>query len=493
MRQFHKQVQQTVKEVVAYYRNLPAQDFKGNLSVFACPMQSGKTELIEHAFLELRKIYPKIIGFYICGFTHTEFNSQNSQRLEHLKPKGLHFLKLKDRNDILKDKTIVDYAGKQMVLFFDENHFADGTEQSIDRFLMKQDAFEKALLIGVSATPFSSIEKAKEIFTFKKENMPSYKGISDMFDEGDIVEADQLIDKSTLEVDVTSNAYSYLRELIDTSVDGYALIRCNRTELANALRSQLENDFGDNVYVRDWNQKHQLSPDFFKEPRGQFTVVLVQQKARMGNTIPTERIKMVYEYSPNATVATIAQGLPGRCCGHGKRNHRVRVYTNMLQITAYMIFERNPRKTENFARYCEENNLIPSSRSQIDSDDSGLIGGFITVDEFEGPKAEYLKKYFPKIKRALDNEGFKRIVNRPHCHYMSTSKTYRDHWITGVKTKNNPLFTKGLRAIPGSLSLLFVDDPKLKLKPQICWAYRVPEKRQLKITPKKKSIYRDRY
>lgn len=85
----------------------------------------------------------------------------------------------------------------------------------------------------------------------------------------------------------------------------------------------------------------------------------------MGNTIPTKYVHMVYDYSPSASVATVAQGLLGRMCGHGKIQDEVKVFTHIRQAIAYSLFEQG--KLQECFRYISANGLKASQRSVVET------------------------------------------------------------------------------------------------------------------------------
>ena len=157
---YHKQVIKAAREGL----DLIA-DHLLNFIVIAAGMQAGKTEFIACMHELLREIYPETLSLYVTAHDHLDFREQNWDRLEHLELFDLYCLTLSDRKkDKIKGKNINQYSNDPIVVFFDENHFGDGLEQSIDKWVVRNglEPSRRVVFVGVSATPFSSIERALE-------------------------------------------------------------------------------------------------------------------------------------------------------------------------------------------------------------------------------------------------------------------------------------------------------------------------------------------
>lgn len=335
-------------------------------------MQSGKTQFIEDMYIMLRKYFPNCMGLYVSSHNHKDFIIQNFSRLDHLQAKDLYCLTLRERrNSQIKRRPLKSYNNDPVFTFYDENHHGDGLRQTIDRWLEDNQLYpqRKVYLIGVSATPFSSLLRAKDTTVmYDSSLMPNYKSVTQMLKRGDLEEATPITKTINQKVTVleSSSAYQYLENLILNKDYGYAILRLPNADHANHFEKHLLRKFGQRVHVRQWNQKNQLDnpAEYFGTFRKNVvTVVIVQQKARMGNTFPTRFAHMVYEYSPLASVATVSQGLLGRMCGHGKIDDHVKVFTHLKHAAAYSLFEN--AQFEDFYSYLAANNLKPSQRSNV--------------------------------------------------------------------------------------------------------------------------------
>lgn len=138
-------------------------DYNMNFLVVAAGMQAGKTEFIACLHELLREVYPETLSLYVTAHNHLDFRYQNFSRLEHLETTDLYCLTLSDRRkDKIKGKDICQYSNDPIVVFFDESHFGDGLDQTIDNWIQRNglNPSRRVIFIGISATPFSSMQRA---------------------------------------------------------------------------------------------------------------------------------------------------------------------------------------------------------------------------------------------------------------------------------------------------------------------------------------------
>jgi|GEM_PF-5494730 len=434
-----------------------------NFCVLAAAMQSGKTEFIACLHELLKKMFPRSMSFYVTAHNHIDFVGQNFSRLEHLKSQDLYCLTLRERRkSLVGKKPISSFSNEPVFVFFDEHHFGDAVEQTIYNWLTvnKLHPGRQVFLVGISATPFSSIEKAGEaVVRFSLTDMPHYKSVTYMLENGHIREATPIIraKKGSRTLLTNSTAYQHLESLINSGSGGYAILRITKQADALFLANELEKRFCNKVYVRHWNQQNQISSakEYFEQERvGVFTVVIVQQKARMGNTIPTRHVKMVYEYSPTATVATISQSLLGRCCGHGKLKDDVTVFTHTKQAEAYSLFESG--KQDEFIEFLEQNNLKASHRSIISGTEVAVLSGECTVSESTCRK-DIIRVVTDDLTK---NHNIKEFTEKPIVRRFESNKNaeerkwYRDSIASGINPAIRKLDTKS-----GSLAIFYDNRP----------------------------------
>lgn len=388
------QVEKAVDEMIEKIKNKPDK----RLFLLFAPTQGGKTAFIERLYARLKEIYPNAMGLYVVAHNHTDFVDQIKTRIEHLEAQDLYFLSLRERRlGKIKKRPLKSFQNDPIFIFFDENHFGDGCEQTIDRWLKHNGLYpiKQTFMIGVSATPFSSALKAKDTTVhYSQALMPSYKSVTMMLKNGDIEEATPImgLQNKKLVVFTESPSYQFLEKTILENDSGYCLLRIPKKKDALFFEKELKKKFGKKVFIRHWNQENPIdSPgDYLSIYRANVvTIIIVQCKARMGSTLNTALVKMVYDYSPNGAIATVVQGLLGRACGHGKIDHKVKVFSHLLQAQAYSLFENG--KIDEFSDFVLEHELKTSPRSKVElTDGDGIVTKVFDYDPLE--KMDLLKK-----------------------------------------------------------------------------------------------------
>ncbi|MDD4974389.1 MAG: hypothetical protein PHY93_08545 [Bacteriovorax sp.] len=483
------QVHKAVNEMMQTISNMP----DARLYQLLAPMQSGKTQFIIEMYLRFKQEFPNCMGLYIVGHNHKDFIDQNFTRLEYLITKDCYCLTLSERRQSkINGRPLKSFINDPILIFFDENHFADGIEQTIDRFLKtnKLYANKNVYLVCVSATPFSSVAQADETTVmYDSMLMPTYKSVSMMLKRGDIFEASPILkkEKDKFRIIDDSPAYKAMKDVILKKDHGYIILRTSKKAEADYLIKELTKRFPKKVHVRHWNQSKQMSSpgDFFNAYcPDNITIVIVQQKARMGNTIPTKFVHMVYDYSPNASIATIAQGLLGRCCGHGKINDQVKVFTHLKQAEAYSLFENG--LFEDFYAFVDEHQLKTSQRSEVE-----LTTGITFATEVLESKS--LDRNII-VKQVRDHLGAKFGENPMFddsmvVHRLSKNKMEKEGiWYQNII--DNPLNDAGRKKLsrhPKKVSVL-VDDRRMPCRVFAAFRYE-SNKPTIGLIPKPTSIY----
>lgn len=431
--QLFAQVTKAVDEMMDMILNRPDERF----FLLMASMQSGKTAFIEVMYTRLKQQFPDAIGLYVVAHNQKDFIGQNHNRLEHLESMDFYCLTLKDRRlDKIKKRPQKSFQNTPIFVFFDENHFGDGCEQTVDLWLARNGLYprKQTYMIGISATPFSSALRAQETTVrFDLKLMPKYKSVTTMLKNGDIEEATPLLGIVNKKFTILKDTpvYKYMEKIILNNDSGYCILRIPQQCNALLLEKELKKIFGKKIHVRHWNQKNPIGSavDYFSYYRlGVVTIVLLQQKARMGSTIPTDHIRMVYEFSPSGAIATIAQSLLGRMCGHGKLNHNVKVFTHFKQAEAFSLFENG--KFDEFANFISAHQLKPSQRSKVTlTDGDGIVTeifeipftskGLIKKDVLSllaqtyGPLPQFTKTVVRMLsKNKFEGYWYKEILNR---------------------------------------------------------------------------------
>lgn len=326
------------------------------------------------------------------------------------------------------------------------------------------------------------------IIFFDQSLMPTYKSVSLMLERGDVVEPDYLLDQKRgeeLSFNSKSNAFLYLKKLASERVDGYAIIRVRNKKQAKFLDHHIKKRIrGKHVYIKHWNQTEPIDPRsyFTDKCDGVLTVVIVQKKAAMGNSISTEHLRFVYDYSPRAALSTIVQGLLGRCCGHGKIDHSVKVFTHVKHAEAYSLFEQG-RMLE-FAHFLKTEGIKPSGRSTITRSFAPILSGQIQINHSIESREEARLLVEKELKKKLGTNLH--INGTIATRFLNAQKNpeMRMRYERQIEKGINPTAVQGLEKIPGKTELFY--DHRSGV---IYYGYRLDGQDQYSVIPKETSIY----
>ncbi len=326
------------------------------------------------------------------------------------------------------------------------------------------------------------------IIFFDQNLMPTYKSVTLMLERGDIIEPDFLIDQQRGEdliFNSKSNVFLHLKKLAKERVDGYAIVRVRNKKQAKFLEHQIRKRIrGKHIYVKHWNQTEPIDPRsyFTDKCDGVLTVVIVQKKAAMGNSISTEHLRFVYDYSPRAALSTIVQGLLGRCCGHGKIEHRVTVFTHVQHAEAYSLFEQGCMLE--FAQYLKTSGIKPSGRSTIARTFAPILSGQIQIKHFLESRDEARSLVKRELKKKLGSNL--KINGTIATRFLSAQNNIqmKIRYEKQIEKGINPTVVQGLEKIPGKTELFY--DHRSGI---IYYGYRLIGEDQYSVIPKETSIY----
>ena len=420
------------------------------------PPQSGKTGIIGAITVLVREIFGDDIAcVLVIANDQLDLRAQNMNRLEHL---NVEVLTQSDR------RHWKGHGVKPLLVIYDESHFGDGKDMTIDRYFQEHGVKENPniLFCGVSATPYASQNTLDfDIWPDMKklESEEKYNSPSVMLSNGRIKESEPLFagKGDTLRLLKENEVYKHIQEVMSRPVaKGYGMIRCS-TEQASLLKDDLNRLYGRRLFIKDWNMKSPIIPsDFFSQPRfGVFTLVLVQHKARMGTTIDTGNFEFFFEYSEKPKIDTIAQSFMGRASGYGKTDHKAIVYTKKRMAEAYSMFiESNGdgREMTRFALFTEKHGLDPAMRAKIQFKASDLKT--VKFGPYHG-NTSIDKVIKQKILKAVAKMNL-------HRKDGSIRRLSRQSWVTGKAGRKaaHPSLTSSLRCgpNPGDWALLIFDE-----------------------------------
>ena len=419
-------------------------------------MQGGKTGTAAALFRLLKRLVPCLQGSLVCGNDQIDLRAQSKKSLEFL---GLKVLSRKDRFHLPE-------TPRPYIVFYDETHFADGEEMSINTFIERHELKKQTnvIFVGISATPFSATGLRTITVPIKTLEQNGYNSVSMMLDKGRVVNAEPLFSpEKDSAIDTKCNIYEAIKREVEAKrPSGYGLIRCRSFE-ASKLRKHLERRYGNAIYIVDYNM-HTRDMDletYVSSPRtGVFTLILLQQRARMGNVVPTQYVKFMAEFSKSPTIETTAQSLLGRSCGFGKQHHDCKVYTHFLNAQAYQYYSEG--RLSEFFGHRRLHNLKISARAHEVVTLKGMVS-YVELERlyFHGrTKNESIRE---RVKQSLAGKGVLHTIRTLSTH---AHLSMPDDWHPLDVIGNGLPRILSLHSTVGTISVIIVDDyhPATKLK-----------------------------
>lgn len=322
---------------------------KKRWSILVAQMQSGKTGTYIALAKKMQKkgLIDKVI--VISCYNSVSLREQTRHRLS----KEISDVRIWFQSELMKLKgTEIDLRLvkllRRCLLIIDESHIGTSTYSMIDKFLIQSgisgNGYINPILypnndvyvLSVSATPYaeiasikSSVQQYKDIIYH--EAGKGYRGLTDMnihhIKEGSAEQLYTILEKykdtKTYGIirqgktfkDKRMNPYSYIFDTVESFCldNGVKYILCDQN-----------NDKLDNI--------------LYKEPT-QFTIVLIKEYCKAGQTIWKQYLSFVYEIY--GSVDSQVQGLPGRCCGYDKVDRVIDIYCNKKMVKSHMKWMKN--------------------------------------------------------------------------------------------------------------------------------------------------------
>jgi hypothetical protein len=331
-------------EVLTYFKN-------SNYVRLLAEMQAGKTgvcSIISEIALN-ENIFDTII--FITGESSTALKKQNNDDIESFlrvfnvkdidkKLQILHRGELRKNNIEKKIKNL--NKNQKVLLIIDESHVACGDSGVMSELIkfLKINFFSSSTkkvnnvsVLTVSATPFpeSLVEELQDVPSVRLKTTDQYLSVEKMYKSKLIFKSEKAYENDT----ISSKLLKLLKEFKNSEKE-VCVIRS--TELSNN-KYQLQKSLNGNwfeILVCDQKSEHELSELVEnKNNKSKKIIILLKQKGRVGVQLKTSKIDFVWD-SPNSTTATTAQSLLGRCCGYGKNNSKVKIFTNLNETLNYI-------------------------------------------------------------------------------------------------------------------------------------------------------------
>jgi len=374
---FSKELLKTGNNIVETYYKTYIKKENTRSSVMLANLQSGKTEtylfsafecfrknIIKHmvifsgnAEIDLRDQLHNIVKdvkkkhdektVYTRYFNYLCDNHNNPDKPDYIHVKDMNSFidRLKSKIRIIWGSELNKYIGpiSNTLFIWDESHYAQNVNQRPDKFLKKigisadgnHDNLNKNnnYILTVSATPFSELSDIYHLVQSKKIYLLrpgiGYKGVKDIYESNHLIPFTSI--KEGLE--------TALRTFVHSSPK-YGIIRVSNKNINNVKDNIKEYD--PNIDIHIYNSltigtEKMNSEQIWKNMKNipkRNTIIIIQGKCRMGQTLVKKHIRFVMETVKNSNSDTIFQSLLGRTCGYDTGSGEIDVYLNETIINS---------------------------------------------------------------------------------------------------------------------------------------------------------------
>jgi hypothetical protein len=322
------------------------------VSLVLATTQSGKTGTMACVAEQWMKHYNKKV-YVITGLSSIDWKIQTKQRFSE-DVLVLH------RNDLKKKTLDLSHA----LVLVDEVQLACKVNMSIDLLLFNNGAKDfdflvenKTRIVMVSATPNGVLEdlfkwSRQKVNVVVQNNGPLYTGLSDLLEDGRILEAKDLhVISSKVMSEATGAAREMLQDRYDMSLNAikelkdyltswkepfYHIIRTPYSDGGSDVRLRFVEVFGELFDYKqcDCQTDHEIMKIIQKKPE-KATFLFIKEQLRCAITLtPKTHIGVLYDRVSNFDNVMV-QGLAGRCTGYDVHDKMV-VFTSLKSIKKYV-------------------------------------------------------------------------------------------------------------------------------------------------------------
>jgi hypothetical protein len=324
----YEQQRTTAQEIVTAFRS------SNNVLLFA-QMQSGKTG----TFLEVARILLSTSRIsnvmFVCGSSSLDLHAQLKADVREMD--------LYDDNVFkLHDMRWKDAPSRDTLIVWDEAHYGSKSGNALPEWFKRHGINtpgglrrKGVNLLMVSATPFDLAFKPERIV---KMNPPKeYRGVEYFIKRAR--ENKNSAFENVLMQEGRGNGYGIVRisNALDEEMVVKAVLKAN---------GSLENEWQIRRYYPGRSKLiavSNLAVCLSKRPR-QNTLILLKGRCRMGNVLPKQHLRFVYESTDVPNTTSILQSLLGRVCGYHRET--INVYLPWAMITEGQTIPRSLREDE---------------------------------------------------------------------------------------------------------------------------------------------------
>ena len=345
----HPQQYQTSLDVVSFIQ-------KGNKHiVLISETQTGKTGCAKSIAYNLINCcgYNNNKLYFICGMNDNGLLNQAKMEFQDLIPKENIIFSKKLQNIVLQ-KSLNSFDFNHSIIFVDESHYASQKDSLIYKFLnnivgVTADGLsatwsnKNVTIISISATPMAEIANLNQPSVDKKFVIlypgDDYYGVNDILNKGLLKQSYNL--NKDLEVnkfiDIINTAY---KNQVENNLFKYCIVRLGSVLSKDKLELIIKKKINHNINfinyysgangssLIDFNKIIQKKPNMM-------SIIWIYDSLRAGKQMNTEYLYLVHDSHCSAPDVA-AQGLAGRLCGYGKKNHNVICYTNVKSLMKFI-------------------------------------------------------------------------------------------------------------------------------------------------------------
>ena len=322
--------------------------------VMISEMQQGKTGCAKSVAYNLLNSfgYQKNKLFFICGMNDNNLLDQAKVEFQGLIPHE-NILFSKRLQKIITNASFSSLDFHHTVIFIDESHYASQQDSLIYKFLknivgVTADGYtntwqnNEVIIISISATPMAEIANLDQPESDKQSVIlhtgHNYYGVNDMIAAGLVKQAYNLNKQEEVDKFIQMIQLEYTVQ-INNNQYKYSIIRLGSLTLKDQLEIQIRKKIQNIQFINyysglsdstliDFNLIVQQIPIY---P----TIIWIYDSLRAGKQLDTTNIHLVHD-SHCCAPDVAAQGLAGRLCGYGKKNHNVICYTNVKALNKFI-------------------------------------------------------------------------------------------------------------------------------------------------------------
>jgi hypothetical protein len=327
------------QEVLQIYQQEPRVPY----CVLVAQCQSGKTGAAKNVMRNFCNLHLDAIVILLIPIGSNDILNQARREFrEELQPEDILSLPQMLNTNCLKERIDL-HPERKFLIVIDESHMNALVEQSANCLYNTlrnaniaangTQVPDNCWLLSISATPNAELSGLLQGNAQGKKAVVYLEPGEDYYGLKDMLHLDRI--KQAVRLSTAEQQTAFIGTLQEryAGQHKYAIVRMKShhhcEEFALRLTTVGIKSLIFDTYVK---RTSQVATQVLVKPE-EFTVILIVHRLRASIQLDTRNVCMVHENNIK-NVDTTTQGLPGRMCGYGKRDHGVEVYCNPEAIRA---------------------------------------------------------------------------------------------------------------------------------------------------------------